>query len=439
MANQNRQPIALISVHGDPTASVGREEAGGQNVYVRNVGEKLANLGWQVDMFTRKTDYDQPNIVQHSPYCRTIRIKAGPECFIPRDQLFAYMPEFLNSFQIWQNKQTIIYPLIHTNYWLSAWIGLELQKHSKIQLIHTYHSLGVVKYNSIAVLPAIAKIRLAIEKEILENADCVVATSPQEQESLRNLISSHGNIVLIPCGTDTDNFNHISQTAARLKLGFAKSEKIVLYVGRFDPRKGIETLLRSCAQILPDYRKDLKLIIVGGSSANRADGQERERIEKILQELSLEKQTIFAGQIGHQQLPLYYCAADVCVIPSHYEPFGLVAIESMACGTPVVASDVGGLRFTVLPEETGLLVPPKDINAFSQAIKRILNDELLAGKMRKQASASVNQNFSWKHIGIQLSDLYRRTLAQSIMKEPIVYMPELINAKDNSMLVIRKK
>ena len=436
MANQNKQPIALISVHGDPAAAIGGEEAGGQNVYVRNIGEKLAALGWQVDMFTRKTDSDQPTIVQHSPYCRTIRIKAGPESFIPRDHLFSYMPEFLDSFLVWQDKERIIYPLIHTNYWLSAWIGLEIKKQSKIQLIHTYHSLGAVRYDSIAIRPAIAETRLIIEKEILEQSDCVVATSPQEEENLRKLVSSRGIISLIPCGTDTDNFNLISKTEARLKLGFAPSEKIVLYVGRFDPRKGIETLVRSCAKILSDYGKNLRLVIVGGSSCERADGEERGRIEKILKELTLDQQTIFAGQIGHEQLPSYYAAADVCVIPSHYEPFGLVAIESMACGTPVVASDVGGLKFTVLSEETGLLVPPKDIDAFAQAIKRILNDELLAGTMRKKASANVNQRFGWRQVSIQLSDLYRRILAQSIMQEPIIYLPKLTSIRDKENAVI---
>lgn len=125
MLPANRQAIALISDHADPAAAIGEEEAGGQNVYVRKVGEKLAQLGWQVDMFTRKTDKNAPSIVEHSPYCRTIRLKAGPEEFIPRDKLFDYMPEFVKSFQTWQTKQSIYYPLIHTNYWLSAWIGLE--------------------------------------------------------------------------------------------------------------------------------------------------------------------------------------------------------------------------------------------------------------------------------------------------------------------------
>jgi D-inositol-3-phosphate glycosyltransferase len=438
MLSHNRQPIALISDHADPAVAIGAEEAGGQNVYVRQVGEKLAALGWQVDMFTRKANADEPMIVQHSPYCRTIRLQAGPEQFIPRDRLFEYMPEFIESFQTWQTKQAISYPLIHTNYWLSAWIGLELKKQGQIQLVHTYHSLGAIKYRSVSQHPAIAETRLGVEQQILEQANCIVATSPQEKDSLRHLVSPLGHIEIIPCGTDTDNFHLMSKTEARAKLGLDLPEKIVLYVGRFDPRKGIETLVRSCQQLRSNYSGHFKLILVGGSSPERSDGEERARIEKIVQEVGLEEQTLFAGQIGHDRLPLYYAAADVCVIPSHYEPFGLVALEAMACGTIVVASDVGGLRFTILPEETGLLVPAKDIDAFANAIQRILSDELWARKLRRQASANVNQRFSWTGVGIGLSDLYRRLLAQSIMHEPI-YRSRLLSPQETGVAPLSPK
>ncbi len=447
MLNYNKQTnvkstfpaIALISDHADPAADIGAEEAGGQNVYVRQIGETLAALGWQVDMFTRKIDPEDPTIVQHSANCRTIRLKAGPEEFVPRDRLFEYMPEFVRSFQAWQDKQTFTYPLIHTNYWLSAWVGLELSKYSKIQLVHTYHSLGAVKYRAISAPPQIAMTRLDVERQILERSNCVVATSPQEKDHLRQLVSHRGNVEIIPCGTDTDNFHLMSKTEARDKLGLEQQEKIVLYVGRFDPRKGIETLVRSCAQLKANYGKSFKLAIVGGSSDDRIDGEERARIETIVQELGLTEQTIFVGQVGHDLLPFYYAAADVCVIPSHYEPFGLVAIEAMACGTPVVASDVGGLRFTVIPEETGLLVPPKDADAFATAIQKILSDELWAKKLRIQASVNVNQRFGWTGVGIQLSDLYRRLLAQSIMHEPMSPRPKTPNLRETTVLSLKSK
>jgi glycosyltransferase involved in cell wall biosynthesis len=336
------------------------------------------------------------------------------------------MPEFIQSFQDWQSQKGISYPLIHTNYWLSAWVGLTLKKRNPGQLIvHTYHSLGAVKYRVMAARPAIANFRLAVEQQILEQANCVVATSPQEQDSLRQWVSPLGQIQIIPCGTNTENFHLMSKAEARAELGFHPQEKIVLYVGRFDPRKGIETLVRSCAQLQRLPGENLKLVIVGGSSHERSDGEERARIERIVAEVGLGAQTQFAGQIGHNRLPLYYCAADVCVIPSHYEPFGLVALEAMACGTPVVASDVGGLKFTVLPEETGLLVAPQDTDAFAAAIQRILGDSSWANKLREQGPANVNQRFSWTGVGIQLSDLYRRVLAQSLMRESL-HRPRLL-------------
>lgn len=417
MLSLNRQAIALISDHADPAAEVGCEEAGGQNVYVRHVGETLAALGWQVDMFTRKVRKDDPVIVQHSPHCRTIRVKAGAEKYIPRDRLFEHMPEFVSSFQEFQRDQGMYYPLIHTNYWLSAWAGLELQKTSGIQLVHTYHSLGAVKYKSQVGIPEIANTRLKVEREILERANCVIATSPQEQETLRSLVSTRGQIEVIPCGTDINNFRLTSKANARATLKLGSHERVVLYVGRFDERKGIETLVRAIALLKEQDLQNLKLVIVGGSSANMPDGEERNRIEKIVDELGLRESTLFAGRIGHDILPLYYTAADVCVIPSHYEPFGLVAIEAMACGVPVVASNVGGLKFTIIPEETGLLVEPKDIEAFASGIHRILFDELWVRKMRKQASANVNERFSWTGVTIQLSELYRHVLARSIMHE----------------------
>jgi glycosyltransferase involved in cell wall biosynthesis len=238
---------------------------------------------------------------------------------------------------------------------------------------------------------------------------------------LRQLVSLNGKVEIIPCGTDIQNFHPISKAEARQKLGLDSKDKVVLYVGRFDRRKGIETLVRACAELRDRTiakeldSEHLRLLIVGGSDPQEADGAERVRIEGIVKDLGIAEFTTFVGMVGHDLLPYYYTAADVCAIPSHYEPFGLVAIEAMACGTPVVASDVGGLKFTVISEETGLLVPPQDISGLATAIGRILRDDLWAHKVRKQASARVQENFSWTGVAIQLSDLYRRHLAQALL------------------------
>jgi glycosyltransferase involved in cell wall biosynthesis len=454
-----RQSIALISEHSDPAAANRQDQISGQNVYVREVGEALAKLGWQVDMFTRKTHPDDPSIVEHSPHCRTIRLAAGPQTFMLQDQLFPHLPEFVQAFHKFQTKEGANYPLVHTHGWMSGWIGLQLRQQSNIQLVHTFQSLGAIEYPSTVRHPAIAQTRLATEQHLLEKVDCVVATSPEEELQLRSLISKKGYVEVIPCGADLETFHIMPRVEARNQLGFALTDQIVLYVGRFDASKGIETLIQAFARVKQGIEQqasiggvnfqlngatgkaksfdpaNLRLVLVGGDAPEHADSQEQQRLEQLVRELGLTEQTLFAGRVGHDLLPLYYTAADVCVIPSQYEPFGLVAIEAMACGTPVVASDVGGLKFTVVPEETGLLVPPGQIAAFTGAIDRVLTDEVWARRLRRQASNRVQQNFSWTGVAVKLSDLYRRLLAQSIAHEFFQNQPPRLDQEQDLNLL----
>ena len=412
--------IALISVHGDPAIEIGKEEAGGQNVYVRQVGEALGRLGWKVDMFTRQVSPEQEKIVQHSENCRTIRFPAGPLEFVPRDNLFGYLPEFIENFLAFQRENGITYELIHTNYWLSSWVGMQLKKIQGSKQVHTYHSLGAVKYNTIEAIPAIATKRLAVEKEVLETAETIVATSPQEKKHMRSLVSTKGKIDIIPCGTDIHNFGSVDREAARAKLGIDPETKVVLYVGRFDPRKGIETVVRAVGGSKLRDSEKLQLIIGGGSTPGNSDGIERDRIEGIINELGMNDITTLPGRLCQKVLPTYYAAADVCVVPSHYEPFGLVAIEAMASGTPVVASDVGGLQFTVVPEETGLLAPPQDVEAFREAIDRILINPEWRDELGKGARERVISKFSWDGVASALSELYTQLLEQQPVAKSIV-------------------
>ncbi|MDZ8186936.1 MAG: glycosyltransferase family 1 protein [Nostoc sp. ChiSLP02] len=433
MNSNTEKRIALISVHGDPAIEIGKEEAGGQNVYVRHVGEALAQLGWEVDMFTRKVNLEQNSIVQHSENCRTIRLKAGPLEFVPRDEIFEYLPEFVENFLKFQEKNGIAYQLVHTNYWLSSWVGMDLKKKIPgLKQVHTYHSLGAVKYNTIENIPPIASQRLAVEKEVLETAERIVATSPQENEHMRSLVSTKGNIDIIPCGTDIHRFGSITRKAARLELGVGQDAKIVLYVGRFDPRKGIETLVRAVNESQLRESNNLQLIIGGGSTPGNSDGIERDRIEEIINELGMSHLTILPGRLSQDILPTYYAAADVCVVPSHYEPFGLVAIEAMASGTPVVASDVGGLQFTVVNEETGLLAPAQDVPAFANAIDRILLNPEWRVQLGKAARKRVETKFSWDGVANQLTELYNELLGQTTKQSE----PALLTTKESKTALL---
>ncbi len=423
MNSRTKQRIALISVHGDPAIEIGKEEAGGQNVYVRQVGEALARLGLQVEMFTRKISAEQETIVQHSPNCRTIRLEAGTVEFVPRDNLFGYLPEFVDNFLKFQQENNYVYPLVHTNYWLSGWVGMQLKKIQGSKQVHTYHSLGVVKYNTIETIPPIANTRLAVEEQVLETAERIVATSPQEKEHMRTLVSTKGNIDIIPCGTDIQRFGCVDRQTARAALSIDPEAKLVLYVGRFDPRKGIETLVRAVGQSQFRSSNKLQLIIGGGSRPGHSDGIERDRIESIVAELGMGDFTTFPGCLSQDILPYYYAAANVCVVPSHYEPFGLVAIEAMASGTPVVASNVGGLQFTVIPEETGLLATPQDATAFSAAIDQILSNPQLGDQWGQGGRRRVENKFSWDGVASQLDRLYTQ-IVQATLEKTLQETPE---------------
>lgn len=412
-----KKHIALISVHGDPAVEIGKEEAGGQNVYVRQVGQALAQQGWLVDMFTRKANSQQAEIVQHSPNCRTIRLTAGPEEFVPRDDIFTFLPEFVDKFLQFQQENQINYSIVHTNYWLSAWVGMQLKKTLDIKQVHTYHSLGAVKYKSVTTIPMIATTRLSTEKAVLESADRIVATSPQEREHMRTLVSQKGKIDIVPCGTDISHFGSISRVKAREKLAIDPDTRVILYVGRFDKRKGIETLVRAVGQCQIRKNNKLKLIIGGGFRPGHSDGQEYDRIVDIVNELGLNDITIFPGRLSREILPTYYTAADIAVVPSHYEPFGLVTIEAMGCGTPVIGSDVGGLQFTIKSEETGLLCPPKDDAAFAAAIDRILSQPEWRNKIGTNARKRVEEMFSWDGVASQLSNLYVELIKQPSVRQ----------------------
>lgn len=404
--------VAFISVHGDPDATIGGEEAGGQNVYVRQVGEALARRGWQVDMFSRWADPQAPQIVEHAgDRCRTIRLPAGPVAPIPRQEGFGYLAEFLAAWQDFARTQELRYALVHSHYWLSGWVGLQLQASLGLPLVCTYHSLGAVKYRSVPTVPPIAATRLQTERACLEASRCVVATSPQEREFLRALVSERGHIEVIPCGTDISRFGARSRDRAREHLGFDPTAQIVAYVGRFDPRKGIEVLVRATAHLCQQKGLDrLQVLVGGGSTPGRSDGDERDRLEQLVADLGLKERVRFVGRVSDEDLPAYYAAADVCAVPSYYEPFGLVAIEAMASGTPVVASNVGGLQYTVVPEETGLLVPPKDDLALAKAIGRILQEPAWGQRLGTSGRARVEEKFAWDGVARQLDELYRDLL-----------------------------
>ncbi|WP_019508023.1 glycosyltransferase [Pleurocapsa sp. PCC 7319] len=402
---QTLSTIALISVHSDPAT-----ETGSQNVYVRQVGEALSRLGWQVDMFTRKTDASQATIVQHNPLCRTIRLSAGPEEFISRQKLIGYLPEFLKQLRQFQLDRDIRYRLIHTNYWLSAWVGMELKKVQPLKHVHTYHSLGAVKYANVDYLSNLDKTRLAIEKACLETADLTIATCPQQRDYLRKLVSHKGQIEIIPCGADINLFGSIASFTARKQLGIAQNTFNVLYVGRFNRHLGVETLIKALSKPSLHSVCDIHLTLVNNSPSSNP--LKRKRIEKLVWDFGIDNITTFAEQANRKELAKYYAAADVCVIPSHYNPSGMVAMESMASGTPVIASNVGGLKYVIQHEQTGILFPAFNSFILTRGISRLITQPEWRRKLGECGRERVEKLFTWDGVAHQLNEFYLEQIGQ---------------------------
>lgn len=397
--------IALISVHSDPA-----NETGSQNVYVRSLGEALSNLGWQVDMFTRKTNPHQADIVRHNSKCRTIRLTAGAEQFVPRQKLIGYLPEFLKQLRQFQLDNNLQYRLIHTNYWLSAWVGMELKKFQPLKHVHTYHSLGAVKYAGDEYLDNLAKTRLAIEKTCLETADLTIATCPQQRNYLQELVSDRGYIEIVPCGTDTSLFGSVAYTKARKELSIEPDIFNILYVGRFNHRQGVETLIKAISKPQLHSLGNIRLTLVNNSHISNP--LPKKRIEKLVWDLGVDNITTFVEKLSRKELASYYAAADVCVVPSHYNPSGIVALEAMASGTPVIAAYVGGLKYVVEHQQTGLLFPAQNSFLLTKAISRLITEPKLRSQLSRSSRERVEELFTWNSVADRLNEFYLEKIGQ---------------------------
>lgn len=399
------ETIALISVHSDPAS-----ETVNQNIYVRQLGEALSRLGWQVDMFTRKTDPSQARIVQHNPLCRTIRLIAGELEITSQQEIISYLPQFFRQLIQFQVDNDYQYSLIHTNSWLSAWVGMELKKVQTLKHMHTYHSLGAVKYATTRDIPNITKTRLAIENACLETADLTIVTCPQQRDYLRELVSNKGNVKIVPYGTDIDLFGSISRHSAKKDLQLRSDIFNILYVGKLDRISGIETLIEAVSKPQLHRNFDVRLTIVNNS--NFHNYLARKRVEKQIEDAGIYHITTWVGKLNRQELATYYAASDVCVIPSHYNPSGKIALEAMASGTPVIVSNVGDLKYIVVSEQTGLLYPAQNSFLLTRAINRLASNPEMRLEFAVAARIRVEELFTWDIVADQINEFYLEQIEQ---------------------------
>jgi D-inositol-3-phosphate glycosyltransferase len=405
--------IAMISYHTCPIAILGGKDTGGMNVYVREVTRYLGRLGVHVDVFTRSQDEHVPQVLHDLGYGnRVVHIPAGPEHPLPKKELATYLPQFVAGIESFAREKGIHYDLIHSHYWMSGIAAQQLKESWNVPIVHMFHTLGLMK-NRVAQSKAEmeGEYRINGEYQVLAVADRIIAATPAEQAQLQFLYKTDKEkITIIPPGVDISHFYPIPQDEARCYIGVPQKDPMLLFVGRIEPLKGIDTLIRAIAHMRTTGITDRHphyLVIIGGDPA--ADPQdmtsEMARLQSLSRELGLEDLVLFLGKRDQSSLPYYYSAADVLIMPSHYESFGMVALEAMACGTPVVASQVGGLAFLIQDGVTGYVVPGGDPIALSDRLTLLLSQPEQRLRLGEQAAAYA-RDYAWENITARILDIY---------------------------------
>ena len=427
------QRIAMISVHTSPFDQPGSGSIGGMNVYVRELSRNLAERGVQVDVFTRRVNTGTPTISSPEPGVRLIQVDAGPPEPIDKDALFCVLPDFASEMAYFAASEAVEYDVIHCHYWLSGWVGHLLQAYWDAPVVLMFHTMAHLKNEVIGPEHHEPALRLQMERRLVGLVDAIVSANPDERmELIRRLDADPDRINLLPPGIDLDRFQPGNSLAARRALNLPDGP-LVLFVGRIDPMKGIDTLFEGFDRLVASGSWNgtpPRLVFLGGliqlNDRGATMDADLQQLAARANALGIGDLVLFRGSQPHHLLPLYYNAADVCAVPSRYESFGLVAVEAMACGTPIVASEVGGLRFTIENEVSGLLVPHSDPVALGAAMRRVLTDNALRSRMQVGARQAAVR-YSWQTITSAMQRLYGELVSQRAL------LPELGDSLEASL------
>jgi len=401
--------IAMFSMHTSPLAQPGTGDGGGMNVYVRALATALARAGVECDVYTRAEHAAHPAVVQVEPGFRVLHVEAGPRAPLPKHALPALVGPFVDeSMRRMRGREPI--DVLHGNYWLSGAVAHRLKHELDAPLVATFHTLARVKAEA-GVDDDDSEHRTRVEHEVIACADLMLASTNEERAQLASLYEAEPDrIEVVPPGVDHTVFVPGNRDAARGRLGI-DAPRVLLFVGRIQRLKGADLAIRALAAL--DDPK-LALVIVGGPSGR--DGRaEQGRLHALADDLGVAGQIYWVSPRRHDRLADYYRAADVCIVPSRSESFGLVALEAAACGTPVVAAAVGGLRSLVDHEHTGFLVEGRDPVDFAAPVERLLGDEILAGEMGVSAAAR-SKRYSWSMTAGRLRRLYGDLVSRGLVR-----------------------
>ncbi len=414
----------MISYHTCPLATLGGKDTGGMNVYVRDLTIELGRMGIHVDVFTRSQDEHVPHVLHDLGYGnRVVHVPAGPEHPLPKKELASHIPEFVENIKAFAAEKGCKYDLIHSHYWMSG-IAAEALSDTwgGTPIVQMFHTLGEMK-NRVAQSEEEKEgdYRLEGERQVIARANRIIAATPAEQAQLDWLYKANPRkITIIPPGVDTDHFYPIPVDEARQFLGLAPEAHMLLFVGRIEPLKGLDTLIKAVACLrVKDLAEPVHLAVIGGDPDVPPEEMTAEmaRIQQMCEELTVGKMVAFLGKQSQDTLPYYYSAADVLVMPSHYESFGMVALEAMACGTPVIASQVGGLAFLVQDGVTGYHVADGDDDALCQELSGVLGDAELREALGRNA-AEYAREYAWDKISYRILQVYREETQQILTVNP---------------------
>lgn len=408
--------IALISEHASPLALVGSTDSGGQNVYVAQLAKHLAQLGYLVDIFTRRDSEKQDQIVEWLPNVRVVHVPAGPARFISKETMLPHMGQFSRFVVRFARRQRIPYTLVHANFFMSGMVAQQIKQALGIPFVMTFHALGRVRRLSQKEADAFPDIRFAIEERLMHWADRIIAECPQDKRDMETLYQTPSTrIEVVPCGFDPDEFWPVS-IDARAQLGLMQDEFVVLQLGRMVPRKGVDNVIRAAALLKRQYQVPVRLLVVGGNTdvPDPLATPELGRLMKLADDLGIADTVTFTGQRQRGQLRYYYSAANVFVTTPWYEPFGITPLEAMACGTPVVGTAVGGIKTTVIDGETGYLVPPNDPDALAERLAWLHRHPQLAQRMGWAGMRRAYQHYTWRSVAEYIAGIYESVLEPAI-------------------------
>ena len=393
----------MLSVHTCPLAALGGKETGGMNVYVREVSRELGRMGIEVDVFTRSQNPAIERVVPLAPGARVVHLPAGPEAPMPREDLYQHLGEFVDALDAWRLADGGDYDLVHGHYWLSGVAGLRLRTRWGVPLVQMFHTLGQLKNSAARTADEIEpELRIAAETRIIGTADRVIAASSVERDHLGWYYGARRDrVAVVPCGVDTELFTPTDAAAAKAELGLPDGPLLV-YVGRLTPIKGLETLLEALTLL----RVRPLLLVIGGDQDEPLNGHVA-HLRTLVGALGVADSVRFLGAQPQQRLRLYYAASDATVMPSYYESFGMVALEAMACASPVIASNVGGLTTTVRDGVTGFLVPDGDPAVLAETIGRVLGDGDLRWRLGREAVRWASQ-YRWPCVAEAVCREYAR-------------------------------